>query len=156
MSISILNARAEAIKFEMAGAYRALKVVNSLFSDKVSKGTEMGVLGSDFSELCIEYQKELSRTNFIIRWIFNCVNDLQVTLHSIAFDAIKSNNRDLFKSLLDAGMDLNFQDKDGMTLLHVAVSNGRYEIVTDLLTRGARLDLENHMGFKALDIRNLK
>lgn len=52
-------------------------------------------------------------------------------------DAIKSGNRAAVQDMIDAGADLNQQDKQGWTPLNWAVGSGQLEIVELLLERGA-------------------
>ena len=54
-------------------------------------------------------------------------------------DAILENNIQLAKELINAGTDLNIQDKDGDTLLHFASRHKCLEIVKELINAGADL-----------------
>jgi len=55
------------------------------------------------------------------------------------------------KSLLDKGVDVNFQDEGyGASPLHAASQSGRKKIVRMLLNRGAKVNLQNKKGDTAL------
>jgi hypothetical protein len=51
---------------------------------------------------------------------------------------------DMAKLLIDAGVELNFQNKDGSTALHTAAFFCRPEIVQLLLTKGADKTIKNN------------
>jgi ankyrin repeat protein len=53
---------------------------------------------------------------------------------------------DMAKVLIDAGADLNFQNKDGSTALHTSAFFCRPEIVKLLLDKGADKTLKNNFG----------
>lgn len=52
---------------------------------------------------------------------------------------------------LDAQVNVNYQDYDGRTALHVAISSGHFEIVQLLLSNGAKKDLKDKFGQTAID-----
>jgi len=60
-------------------------------------------------------------------------------------------------ALLDAGIDLNYQNPaSGATALMYAASSGREETVKQLLAAGADANLQNHDDFTALDLASTR
>ena len=55
------------------------------------------------------------------------------------------------KSLLDAGADLNVQDKNGDTALHWACMSGKIQAVKLLINAGADINCKNHEGDNCFD-----
>ena len=53
---------------------------------------------------------------------------------------------EMVEALLEAGADVNIEDKDGSTALMEAIPNGNAEIVELLLKAGAKRDVENRHG----------
>lgn len=62
------------------------------------------------------------------------------------FDAIRSGQYDLFQRLLNEEADINAQDADGDTALHVAIRSGAHEAISDLLNRGSDVNVKNSKG----------
>jgi ankyrin repeat protein len=54
--------------------------------------------------------------------------------------------------MLDAGHDINMQNEEGWTALHVAADDGNERMVRYLLARGARTDLKTRTGRTAYDV----
>jgi hypothetical protein len=54
--------------------------------------------------------------------------------------------------LLDAGANMNAQTINGRTPLHIAAGLGQYDLVLELLERGADYTLENNQGDDLADI----
>lgn len=54
--------------------------------------------------------------------------------------------------MLDAGQDIDMQNEEGWTALHVAASDGNERMVKYLLARGARTDLKTQTGRTAYDV----
>jgi ankyrin repeat protein len=48
--------------------------------------------------------------------------------------------------LIDAGADLNIQDNDGLTPLHIAVSMNDFEAIKILIKAGSRKDIRDNKG----------
>lgn len=57
---------------------------------------------------------------------------------------------DIVKMLIDAGADLNLQNKNGRTALLSAALKGNTNIVRLLIERGARFDIQDECGFTPL------
>jgi len=60
--------------------------------------------------------------------------------------------RDIAKALIEAGADVNLQNKDGSTALHSAALFGRVEIIQMLVNAEAKLDIRNNYGANAKDL----
>lgn len=80
-------------------------------------------------------------------------NEIDATSKSLLMKAAKSGNDWQIKNLINAGADINYQDKDGWTALMYAV---RYQenlnAVTLLLQSGADIQIENNFRTTALTI----
>ena len=59
--------------------------------------------------------------------------------------------QEIVKILIDAGAEVNIQDKDGGTALHGAAFLGYPQILKDLLAAGANRDIRNNSGATALE-----
>lgn len=57
------------------------------------------------------------------------------------FNAVIEGNGEMVSSLLDGGVPVNARNKESCTPLLAAAAVGHYQIVNDLLNRGARVDL---------------
>lgn len=77
---------------------------------------------------------------------------------STPFDrVIRTDNADVFGLLLPHVADINAQDPDGITPLHVAIVSDKTEFVEHLLKAGARTDIkENNEGATALHAAVIK
>lgn len=53
------------------------------------------------------------------------------------FEAVKINDLVKVRELIDKGANVNFKDKYGYSILHLAVNNGNFEIVSFLIEKGA-------------------
>jgi hypothetical protein len=56
---------------------------------------------------------------------------------------------DTVRALSGLGADLNLQDNNGLTALHWAVDKGKLKVVSELLERGARIDIKDCSGLDA-------
>jgi len=65
------------------------------------------------------------------------------------FDSALIRNKDIVKTLIEAGADVNIQSKDGQTALIVVVGAGDDEIVEILFKAGADLDIKDALGVSA-------
>ena len=59
-----------------------------------------------------------------------------------------------FQSLLEAGADINCEDKDGWTPLHWAAALGRIEMARRLVEAGADVNAQDDNGYTPLDATN--
>lgn len=66
-------------------------------------------------------------------------------------EAIKNGDSAVAKKLLNQGVDANYCDKQGSSLLHLAAVFNQTEIVFALMDHGARLDCKNSQGETPLD-----
>jgi len=65
------------------------------------------------------------------------------------FDGALIRNKDIVKTLIEAGADVNIQSKDGQTALIVVVGAGDEGIVEILVKAGADLDIKDALGVSA-------
>ena len=75
----------------------------------------------------------------------NSINFAGQTAIRLAVDATET-NYSILAALLDAGADVNVQDKEGNTCLHTAVKRDSLELVSCLLLVGANPALKNKWG----------
>ncbi|XP_027919736.1 vacuolar protein sorting-associated protein 27 [Vigna unguiculata] len=66
-------------------------------------------------------------------------------------EAIKNGDIDAVKKLLNEGVDANYKDKQGLSLLHLAAVFNQTDIVFTLMDSGANLDYKNPQGETPLD-----
>ena len=81
-------------------------------------------------------------------------------LHRLSFSygnssRYQSQNKEILNVLQEYGADVDAQDEDGNTLLHLAVAKGNPMLVTQLLESTARFDIKNHRGELAVDMSPL-
>jgi len=74
------------------------------------------------------------------------------TRKGILFDAVHSRYTHCIKPLIDAGEDINWQDKNGYTALHIAVLIDYMDGVQTLLEAKIDGNLLNTRKYSALDI----
>ncbi len=68
------------------------------------------------------------------------------------FEALGPMRKDRARLLLDAGANMNAQTINGRTPLNIAAGLGQYDLVLELLERGADYTLEDNYGFDLADI----
>lgn len=66
--------------------------------------------------------------------------------------AIKMGQEAQVVRMLDAGQDIDMQNEEGWTALHIAAEDGNERMVRYLLARGARTDLKTTRGRTAYDV----
>ena len=74
------------------------------------------------------------------------LNDMGITI------AAGDGNMAQVNQYLNNGANVNFQDHNGNTALHLAVENNHFDIIKLLLERGASMTIQNQAGNTALDI----
>lgn len=80
------------------------------------------------------------------------VYDLSGNLNDQIRDAIKSGDVQGFRELLQAGADPTYKDHTGNSLLHLAAMFNRYDMIVDLVKKGADLAEKNPAGESAFDL----
>ena len=65
-----------------------------------------------------------------------------------------SGHRDVGISLLQAGADINAQDKDGKTALMIAIINGHQALLDVLLKKNADIKLKNEVPVFSLLVKH--
>lgn len=78
--------------------------------------------------------------------------DVEPPHTAVIHDAIVEDNLENVNILLSNGVDINIQDDDGNTPLHMAASNGLDDIVQLLLQKGADIDIKNKYGKTPLEL----
>ena len=67
-------------------------------------------------------------------------------LNYLLLDGCYNDNLDIIKECLSKGCDINFQDYDKRTALHIAAEENKKEIVKFLIERGGDLNLKDRWG----------
>ena len=65
-------------------------------------------------------------------------------------EVVYKNNFEDFKALIEAGADLNLQNKYGWTLLHISIRRDRHDMVNYLLDQGADINKIDGVGWTPL------
>ncbi len=65
-------------------------------------------------------------------------------------DIVYQNDLEAFKALIEAGADVNMQNKYGETLLHISIRRDRREMVAVLLENGADINRQDAPGWTPL------
>ena len=68
-----------------------------------------------------------------------------------AYHALEVKDDEAVLVVLNKDFPVNYQDADGYTLLHIAASNNRLDMVKELLKRGADPAAKSRMGFTPVD-----
>ena len=71
-------------------------------------------------------------------------------LFSLFADIVYQDDTEAFKALIDAGADVNMQNRYGETLLHISIRRDRREMVTILLDNGADINRQDAPGWTPL------
>ncbi len=71
-------------------------------------------------------------------------------LFSLFADIVYQNDTEAFKALIDAGADVNMQNKYGETLLHISIRRDRREMVQILLDNDADINRQDAPGWTPL------
>lgn len=71
----------------------------------------------------------------------------------IFFSACVSGDEDELEDLLDKGANVNTSTIDGVTALHQAVIDNKFEMVRFLVNRGADINAQDNEGWTPLHVR---
>jgi len=71
-------------------------------------------------------------------------------LFGLFADVVYKDDNEAFNALIDAGADVNMQNKYGETLLHIAIRRDRREMVQKLLENNADLNRADNPGWTPL------
>ena len=128
------------------------KFINEILKDKFDEKILLKLLqsginidykddnGNTFLNICINKNKFNS-----VKWLLDnqCNPNIANNDNQIAVEiAIKSGNTSISKLLLDNNkVNCNYQNKEGRTLLHEAVINGKVDIVNDLIDHNADVNI---------------
>ena len=77
-------------------------------------------------------------------------------LNYLLLDGSYNNNLDIIKECLSKGCDINFQDYDKRTALHIAIEEEHNEVIKFLIDNGAKSDIKDRWGDTPNDIKNKK
>lgn len=98
--------------------------------------------------------------NDVVRFLIDQQAPLDVIDHygnNALWAACYAENSDCIDSLIQAGIDLNYQNTAaGATALIYAASSGREKVVAQLLAAGADPTLKTHDDFTALDLASTR
>lgn len=79
-----------------------------------------------------------------IAFTINC------NLNNDLIQAIRLNNTARIKNLIEAGININQQDNNGITPIHIASREDKYEVIKLLLKSGARINIRDKKGRTSL------
>lgn len=80
------------------------------------------------------------------------VNYTDLAGRSPLYVAVRDGYTEIAKMLMDQGADPQFRESvNGRSLLHIAASNGRKDMVEPLLKRGLKINEKDMLGYTALD-----
>lgn len=77
---------------------------------------------------------------------------MELTYDGDIFDAIEFGDLESVKMYWQARIEIDYQEKEGNTMLMLAVYYGIIDIVEYLLSKGPNLNLRNNQGQTAADI----
>lgn len=63
----------------------------------------------------------------------------------------RSGNLDLIYERINQGANVNYQNKDGLTPILVAIKSGHFSVIKVLIEKGANFSCKDHYGNNALD-----
>ena len=78
-------------------------------------------------------------------------NDALLQIYKGSHILASSGKASSLKSLLDCGTDINEQDENGDTFLHLSMRNKQKNLYEKLIQWGCKLDVKNSRGEYALD-----
>lgn len=91
----------------------------------------------------INIHKYENKNNLDLLSISRFENNNIKMLNYLLLDGCYTNNIDLVKECLSKGCDINFQDYDKRTALHIAFDEGNQKIINYLLENGANINLKD-------------
>lgn len=65
--------------------------------------------------------------------------------------SVMNEDTEEMKSLIEKGANINFQDDDGNTPLHIAIENDLYISMKILIEKGADKNIKNNDGYDSYD-----
>ena len=71
-------------------------------------------------------------------------------LYALIEEIVYHDNLDAFKAVIEAGCDVNLQNKYGWTLLHITIRRDRRDMVAFLLEKNADIDKIDGVGWTPL------
>ena len=71
-------------------------------------------------------------------------------LYELIENIVYHDNKEAFKALIDAGLDVNMDNKYGWTLLHITIRRDRREMVEYLIEKGADINKVDGVGWTPL------
>lgn len=71
-------------------------------------------------------------------------------IYELIENIVYHNNIAAFKAIIDAGVNVNLQNKYGWTLLHISIRRDRREMVEYLLEKGADINMTDGVGWTPL------
>ena len=71
-------------------------------------------------------------------------------IYELIEEVVYHDNNDAFKAIIDAGVDVNLQNKYGWTLLHITIRRDRRDMVDYLLEKGADINKVDGVGWTPL------
>ncbi|ARF02627.1 SWPV1-008 [Shearwaterpox virus] len=89
----------------------------------------------------------LSNNNNITQLLVDYKADIKECDGYLLLHAVKANNIDIIKILLNNGINVNYVNDKGYTALHYAVENNKLDIVNLLLGKGANIEIVNECSF---------
>ena len=72
------------------------------------------------------------------------------SIYALIENIVYHNNIEAFKAIIDAGVDVNLDNKYGWTLLHITIRRDRREMVNYLLEKGADINKIDGVGWTPL------
>lgn len=122
----------------------------------ISKGADINITDSEgwsaLTHVCRWGLTEVAKVLISLGADVNVITSDFYDKRSILQISIEEGNLELIKLLVENGANINYIDKMGNTALMHAAWYGKEDIVTYLISKGARLDVYNNDGKTALTI----
>ncbi|XP_050508366.1 putative ankyrin repeat protein RF_0381 isoform X1 [Diabrotica virgifera virgifera] len=95
------------------------------------------------------------KIRMLFRICYKVINDettnVPTTGTTVLHEAAKLDITDIAKVILDKGADINAQNSQGKTALHIAVENFQYHMVIFLILNGANINIKDNYGHIPLE-----